>query len=321
LAFILLYVAVWELVQLPASIYFGHILEHRHGLSQQSFLGFTGRLFKATLAGTLAFGALAFGLYALARRKPRTWWLWLGLPCALALTVATSFDPARSRLYFDSSPLPPGPLRARIDTLLRETRTDVSDIRVEITSVATRKVQASFEGDGPTRSVVLSDTLVQAFSEEEILAAVAHEAAHVHEPRMLKTWASALALLVLLFFFHQILCQAARRGWWGTHDFADIRTLPLLSLLFFICTMVAGPFAAHLSRERELAADAWAVQSLGTAAPFERMLLKAARLNKLDPEPPAWVVWRGASHPPLSRRLEALQRLSLEKNRQKTPSP
>ena len=36
--------------------------------------------------------------------------------------------------------------------------------------------------------------------------------------------------------------------------------------------------------------------------------MKAARVNKMDPDPPAWVVLKGWSHPPSRERLEAVDR-------------
>jgi len=41
-------------------------------------------------------------------------------------------------------------------------------------------------------------------------------------------------------------------------------------------------------------------------AAFRRMLVKAARVNKMDPDPPHWAVLKGHSHPPLSERLAAV---------------
>ena len=33
------------------------------------------------------------------------------------------------------------------------------------------------------------------------------------------------------------------------------------------------------------------------------MLVKAARVNKMDPEPPRWIVIKGLSHPPIGERI------------------
>jgi STE24 endopeptidase len=181
-----------------------------------------------------------------------------------------------------------------------------ADVRVEETSVASRRVQAYFAGQGPTRTIVLNDVILKELSEEEILAAVAHEAGHVHEPKWPGRIASSLMLLALLFAIDRLLRVSAARGWFGTTRFADIRTLPLLSLLVFFVFLLGRPVAGAFSREREREADRYALRLTGDVESFRRMLVKAARVNKMDPEPPRWVVLKGMSHPPIGERLAAL---------------
>jgi len=40
---------------------------------------------------------------------------------------------------------------------------------------------------------------------------------------------------------------------------------------------------------------------------FRAMLVKAARTNKMDPDPPRWAVLHGMSHPPIGERIAALE--------------
>ena len=87
---------------------------------------------------------------------------------------------------------------------------------------------------------------------------------------------------------------------------ADIRTLPLIFLAFELGTTAIAPVSGWQSRQRELTADAYAVALTHDVDSFRSMLVKAARINKMDPSPPAWVVWRGASHPPIVERIVAL---------------
>ena len=222
-----------ELLHLPGDIYLDYVLEHRHGMSTQTPLGFVEDKLKALMVLSIATSMLAFGLYGLARRMKR-WWLVLGIPSALLLLGAAALDPFRSRLYYDQTPLEPGPLRERITALMNRASVPFEDVWVEKTSVDSKRLQAYFAGQGPTRTIVLNDVILQQLSPEEILAAVAHEAGHVHEPKWPGRIASSLALVLLLFVIDRMLRLAARRGWFGTTRFADIRTLPLLWLLLFV---------------------------------------------------------------------------------------
>lgn len=294
-----------ELVYVPATIYFGYVLEHRYGMSTYTPLRFLLDELKGIALEGIASASLVLGLYGLARRV-KHWWLVLGIPCALLLLVSSAIDPYRSQVYFDQTPLEQGPVRERITALMAQANIPFQDVRVEKTSVASKRLQAYFAGQGPTRTIVLNDVILQELQPDEILAAVAHEAGHVHEPKWPGRIASSLALIALLFAIDRLLRLSAARGWFGTSRFADIRTLPLLWLLSFFVFFLSDPLSAAFSREREREADRYALQLTQDPAAFRRMLVKAARVNKMDPDPPRWVVLKGHSHPPISERLAAV---------------
>ena len=293
------------LLYTPANIYFEYVLEHQYGMSAYTPLRYAVDELKGISLEVLATSALVVGLYGLARRMKR-WWLVLGVPAALLLLVASALDPYRSRVFFEQKPLEQGVVREQITALMARADVSFADVLVEKTSVATRRLQAYFAGQGPTRTIVLNDTLLRELTPEEILAAVAHEAGHVHESKWPGRIASSFALLALLFTIDRLLRHAAARGWFGTTRFADIRTLPLLWLLIFLVFTSSGPISGVFSREREREADRYALRLTQDPASFRRMLMKAARVNKIDPEPPRWVVLKGYSHPPMGERLAAL---------------
>ncbi|NTX59126.1 M48 family metalloprotease [Myxococcus sp. CA051A] len=294
-----------KLVYAPVDIWFAYSLEHQHGMSNYTPAAFARDMLKGHLLGALAIAALVIGLYGLARRTRHWWWI-LGVPVALLLLVSSALDPYRGRLYFDQHPLPAGPLRTRMTELMTQADIAFSDVLVEKTSIASRRLQAYFAGQGPTRTIVLNDIILQELTEDEVLAAVAHEAGHVHEPKWPGRIASSLALVALLFAIDRLLRAASTRGWFGTMRFADIRTLPLLSLLLSGVLLVGGPIAGAFSREREREADRYALRLTHDVDAFRRMLVKAARVNKMDPAPPRWVVLKGQSHPPIGERLADL---------------
>ncbi|OJT27408.1 peptidase M48 [Archangium sp. Cb G35] len=294
-----------ELVYIPANIYFGYVLEHRYGMSAYTPLRFLVDELKGIALECVAVSALALGMYGLARRMKR-WWLVLGIPTALLMLVASALDPYRSQVFFEQKPLEQGPLRERITALMTQADVPFQDVRVEKTSVASKRLQAYFAGQGPTRTIVLNDVMLRELQPEEILAAVAHEAGHVHEPKWPGRIAASVALVALLYVIDRMLRRAAARGWFGATRFADIRTFPLLWLLSFFVFFLSTPISSAFSREREREADRYALQLTQDPASFRRMLVKAARVNKMNPDPPRWVVLKGHSHPPISERLAAI---------------
>jgi STE24 endopeptidase len=305
LAFALLLVALFALLGLPAEIWFGYVREHRFGLSQAPLSVFVGDLLKGY--ATLAFGMMAvgLGLFGLARRLPGWWWV-LGLVAAAAMAASALVDPYRSRLYVEQEPLADGPLRERIAALMRRANLDFSDVLVDKTASRSVRLQASFAGSGPTRTIVLNDSLVAQLSVDEVLAAVAHEAGHVHESRWPARLMSTAALFAFLAVVEWLFRRSARQGWFGITQRADIRALPLIILVFDASMTLAAPLSAAASRRSESAADQYAVRLTGDPAAFRSMLTRAARINKMDPAPPWWVELQ-LSHPPMAARIAAIR--------------
>lgn len=306
LVFALLFFELFGLTDLPTEIGLGYFHEHAHGLSRTTPGVFAVDLLKGKVMFAVALGSLVFGLYGLARRTRHWWWL-LGVTAAVLMLGSSAIDPYRARLYVDQTPLEAGALREQITSLMATAGIDFQDVIVEHTASRTVRVQAYFAGAGPTRTIVLNDSLLKELTTGEVVAAVAHEAGHVNEPRWGGRVASGVVLVLFLGFLEWLFRRSAARGWFGIEARADVRTLPVIALVFTLAMMASGPLSAAVSREREFAADRYGVALTKDVAAFRSMLRKAARVNKMDPSPPRWVVLRSWSHPPITDRLLALE--------------
>jgi STE24 endopeptidase len=295
----------FTVLDLPSDVYFGYLREHAYGMSRETPWMFVADLVKSSVVWALAVTALAVGMFGIAR-KLRSWWWIVGLVCALAMLGSAALDPYRSRLYLDQAPLPEGSLRTRITELMAKAHIDFRDVLLDKTSIHTVRVNAYFAGKGPTRTIVLTDSMLTAFTEDEILAAVAHESGHVMEPRWPGHVGTTLALFGFLGLVEWLFRRSAARGWFGITERADVRLLPLIVLLFDLAMDGAGPVSGWASRNRELEADRFAVQLTRDPEVFKTMLVKLARINKADPTPPRWYVLKGMSHPPMAERLAAV---------------
>lgn len=305
--FALLFFGFFVVLNLPIDLWFGYVREHQYGLSNESLGAFLFDGLKHQLILVLAVTSLAFGLFGVARRTAHWWWM-VGIATSLALVVSTAIDPYRSRLYVDQTSLPPGSLRTRLTEMLNAESIPFSDIFVVHTGAKSVRVQAAFAGTGPTRTILLSDTLLETMTEKEVVAAVAHEAGHVSESRWPGRILSPLAVFALLGFLEWLFRRSSQRGWFGITVRGDVRVLPLLVLTFDLATMAVTPVSAALSRERELAADQFALKLTGDADSIVSLLVKLGRINKVDPDPPRWYVLSGVSHPTIFQRVQAVQK-------------
>ena len=314
--FAILFFGFFVLVNLPIDVWFGYVREHEFGLSNESLSSFLFDGLKHQLILLVAVTSLAFGLFGLARRTTQWWWM-VAIATSLALVVSTAIDPYRSRLYVDQTSLPPGSLRTRLTVMLDGAAIPFSDIFVVHTGAKSVRVQAAFAGTGPTRTILLSDTLLETMTEDEIVAAVAHEAGHVSESRWPGRILSPLAVFALMGFMEWLFRRSSQRGWFGITVRGDVRVLPLLVLAFDLATTVATPISAAHSRERELAADQFSLKLTGNGDWLVSLLVKLGRINKVDPDPPRWYVLSGVSHPTIFQRVEAIR----EAQKNATPPP
>lgn len=304
LVFSWLLFGLFQLIDLPTEVYFGFWREHAYGLSSAPVSVFVVDQLKGVAKLMFAVTALGLGLFGLARRMKSWWWV-MGLVASGAMLASAALDPYRARLYVEQVPLGEGPLRTHITELMRAAGIDFSDVLVEKTSSRSVRLQAYFAGAGPTRTIVLNDSLLEKLDEAEVLAAVAHEAGHVTESRLPARVLSVGALLAFLWVVEWLFRAGARRQWFGVTERGDVRMLPLIVLVFDVGMSVGAPVSNWVSRRAESRADQYAVALTKDPVAFRAMLVKAARINKLDPNPPWWVRPQ-LSHPAIEERIAAI---------------
>lgn len=307
LGFALLYFLVLAAINLPLSVWLGYVREHQFGLSTESLGSYVVDALKGHAVMLASVSALTFGLFGLARKTKHWWWL-VGAASALVMVASTAIDPYRARLYVDQTPLPEGELRTAITALLQKAEVPFSDVLVVHTAEKSVRVQAAFAGTGPTRTILLTDTLLASMTRNEVLAAIAHEAGHVHESRWLGRVLAPLAVFALLGFLEFLFRRAARSRWYGITERGDVRVLPLLVLAFDLSLQAAAPISAAASRQRERNADLYAVSVTNDATSLITLLSKLGRINKIDPSPPRWYVLMGVTHPTIVERIALLQK-------------
>ncbi len=303
----LLFVAVvftlLSLLDLPGDVYFRLVYDKRYGLSTYTVPRFVRDYSVNYATFILLRTLLAFSVYALIRRMAKWWWLALGLAAAVgAFFLSGMVDPYRDALTFTDKPMPDGPARAAVAAVLEEAHVSNQGIYVRNASRVTRSLNAFFAGEGPSRRVVLYDTLVDALSPRELAVSVAHEIGHLKEPRAWKNAATGAAMFAFIFGLDRLLRAMARRPRFGLRSHADPTGLPVAFLMVSVVANLTEPATAAYSRSLERDADAFALELTRDPDAYVSLFTKLARLNKADVEPPAWVRWE-FSHPTVMERL------------------
>ncbi len=270
------------------------------GLDTQSWRGWAADTAKATtIAGALSLGGWA-GLSALVRRYPRGWWL----PAAAGSVAAGGLFGALAPvlldpLFNDFQALPEGQTRADVLELAGRAGVRVGEVYSVDASRRTSGANAYVNGLGPTKRVVLYDTLLDRYSPGEISVVVAHELSHVRHrdvPRALAFSAIVAGPVALAVAqLSRELSPGRRRP----------PAVPALALAF---SLVAGPMgiiAGRLSRAIERRADSDSLELAGDPDAFISFQRAVALQNVADVRPPCWVRRLLASHPPTLERIGA----------------
>jgi len=270
----------------------------RVGLSTQSWRGWAIDLTKAHAIEAAFAAAGGAGVTALARRWPRGWWL----PGAAGLVMASAglgalgpvlLDP----LFNEFTPLDDGELRADVLGLAQAAGVRVGDVYSVDASRRTTAANAYVTGLGPTKRVVLFDTLLSRYSRDQVRVVVAHELAHVRHRDLQRIVVFAALTAPAAMFAVQ------RLSWELSAERASAGALPALALAGVIVAAPVGMIANRLSRAEERRADAFALSLSGAPEAVVALERDLAIDNVADLDPPALVTALLATHPPTAERI------------------
>jgi STE24 endopeptidase len=296
--------AVFKVFDLPLGFYSGYMLEHRFGLSRQSPAGwFRDQLKGAVLGGLLSVGS-AVVVYKLLRDHPVYWWIDAGLGVITFMVVMTNLAPVLLLpLFFKFRPVENPDLQNRVGRLARQTGTAMCGIFEWSLGAKTRKANAAVVGWGNTRRIIVSDTLLENFSGEEIEVIMAHELCHHVKNHIWQGIALQSGLTFIVFYAaHRVLPRLSLS--FGFRGIADIANFPLLALVLMALSLLVLPVVNYFSRRLETEADLYALDVTGDALAFVSSMEKLADLNLADRSPNKIIEFIFHSHPCVEDRIE-----------------
>jgi STE24 endopeptidase len=300
---------------LPVSFAQEYTLERRFGLSDQTRRSWLEEYAKSSLLAAGVTGFLATLLGAAIRRAPRRW-PWLASAGTFPLFVAANLIvPLYILPLFNKFEPVEGSLEARLRRLAgRFGVGDAAILRMDM-SRQTRKANAFVTGIGRTHRIVLGDTLIEAFPENETEFVVAHELGHYVNKDTWRTIALGEVLAAALFLTANAAASERRR--------TELRTSPLLVVrmyaIMLVATQVLRPLLFAFSRSREWAADRFALAATGDPAAGASAFRRLREQNLADEDPPGWYELFFSSHPSLRARIGALETASGSRLSQNRP--
>ncbi len=268
--------------------------ERRHGLSEAGYLdALVGGW--VSLGGTFVALALALAVVMGLARWLGSWW-WL--PGALALgSIAAALVFVEPYLATGLEPVHDQRLERAYARLAHTEGVEGIPLRVEKVSRDTTLANAYAFGLGPSRRIVLWDTLLDGrFTDREVDAVAAHELGHHASGHVAKAvgWFTLFALPGALV----LMLVTRRRGGMGRPA-----AVPLALLVVALLQLAAMPAQNVVSRRMESEADWRALSATQDPAAARGLFRELAATSLGDPSPPTWASLMFGTHPTLAQRV------------------
>jgi STE24 endopeptidase len=290
----------------------GFRLEHQYHLSNQRLRGWMWDEAKSWLIGLLLGTLVVEIIYTMIRIAPARWWMiawavFIGLFLLFVQLAPVVLFP----LFYKFRPLENDALRQRLTRLGEQAGTRVRGVYEWQLSEKSKKANAALTGMGSTRSIILSDTLLQNYTDDEIEAILAHELGHHVHKHIMKGILTQVAITFFGFWLtDQVLRFVVdRKGWFPVLDqrLYDFANLPLMVLVATILGFLLMPALNALSRFDEREADRYAWENIPDIGPFLSSMQKLADQNLAERTPSKFVEWFFHSHPSIAKRIAAAE--------------
>ena len=282
----------------PVALVEDYALEHKYGLSEQPLRDFFVDYAKSTAIG----GAVAGGLGVLGGitvKRSGRWWPLVASAGMLPLYVLVNLVvPLYVLPLFNKFEPVTGTLEKRLRELAARFGVGDADILRMDMSRQTNKANAFVAGIGSTHRIVLGDTLIDRFQNDEIEFVVAHELGHYVTRDTWRMIALAEAVTAVLLLATASVVRSDPGG-----SVRLMRIAACLSLGMFAVRPAVNAF----SRSREWAADRFALETTGDAGAGVRAFTRLREQNLAENDLPFWYELLFASHPSVGKRIAALR--------------
>ncbi len=288
--------------------FYGFRLEHRFNLSNQRLGSWLKDAAKGWVLGLVIGTVLCEIVYGLIRTSPENWWIFawlifLGLLIFFAQVAPVVLFP----LFYKFVPLQNEALKERLMRLGERAGTRVRGVYEWKLSEKSKKANAALTGLGNTRRIILADTLLENYSDDEIEAVLAHELGHhVHGHIVKSILVEAVVTLAGFWLANQALRYAIDQQKMFEH-MSDFANLPLLVLVSTGLSVLLMPAFNAYSRYTERQADLYCWKSVPSIAPYVSAMEKLNQQNLSESHPSRLVEILFHSHPPVSKRIAAAE--------------
>ncbi|ECY2171716.1 M48 family metallopeptidase [Campylobacter jejuni] len=302
--FLLSFLIITSILNLPLSIYESFIKDKAHGFSNMTVKLFIKDTMKSLIL-TLIFGFLI--LYALLFCYDffgTFWWIAAFIFAFCIIVIINLIYPTLIAPIFNKmEKLDDENLLKKISSLMKQCGFSANGVYVIDASKRDKRLNAYFGGLFKSKRVVLFDTLLKALNERELLAVLGHELGHFVHKDIIKTLFNGAITMFLLFF---VFANLPEFVYLESHlEGVNGGVFALLFIFANIFSFLISPMLNALSRKNEFAADQHGAK-VTSKEDMKNALIALARENKAFIKTSKIYAFFYLSHPSISDRIKAL---------------
>lgn len=302
--FLLSFLIITSILNLPLSIYESFIKDKAHGFSNITVKLFIKDTVKSLIL-TLIFGFLI--LYALLFCYDffgTFWWIAAFIFAFCIIVIINLIYPTLIAPIFNKmEKLDDENLLKKISSLMKQCGFSANGVYVIDASKRDKRLNAYFGGLFKSKRVVLFDTLLKALNERELLAVLGHELGHFIHKDIIKALFNGAITMFLLFF---VFANLPEFVYLESHlEGVNGSVFALLFIFANIFSFLISPMLNALSRKNEFAADQHGAK-VTSKEDMKNALIALARENKAFIKTSKIYTFFYLSHPSISDRIKAL---------------
>jgi STE24 endopeptidase len=308
LIFVGIYMILNSLIDIPFSYIKNFKIEEKYGFNKTTKKTFVLDLLKSLSMMIVLGGSVLYVLLSLYLNSENfILYTWLFL-VTIMIFINILYTKVFIKIFNKLTPLPDGELKEKIMEFAQKTGTSIKSISVMDASRRTKKLNAFFSGFGKFKSIVLYDNLIEKMSSDEIVAVLAHEIGHGKHMDTLRNLLMALIQMgIMLYFLQLFLSWEALSISFGFETVNIGFGLILFSVFLSPIDILLDVPLSAISRWAEYRADGYAKEN-GYKEAMITALKRLAQENFANLTPHPLMVKMTYSHPPISQRIQALNK-------------
>jgi len=234
---------------------------------------------------------------------PLYWWALTALLGFFISVLIAKFAPlVLVPIFYRYSPIKDGGLKNKLLELSLKAGFKIEGVYEIDFSKDTKKANAALIGLGKQKRIVLCDTLIKNFTENEIEAVMGHELGHHRLRHILKLIAlSGISTFIIFSLTNLIFLNLHSKL--GYNLLYDFESLVLIYAIISVLNLALVPMHNAYSRKLEKEADLFALEITNKKDAFVSAMKKLADQNLADIDPGRFYEIILYSHPPISRRI------------------